>query len=372
MRLRIVILSTFVAFLSLACLTQRVVETVVVTSIVEQVSITEIIKVENEITTTPAATATRESCPAPAPLPSVEAGQWKVALLLEGPVNDLGYNQSAYDGLAAIRINYKAETAYAEYVAPEDMESLLGRYAAEGYNIIIGHGARFSIPANRVAAHYPNTIFIVTDGTADLQRDNTLRLRYEEEQLGFLLGILAGQVTRSDKVAAIGGYEKPPTDYIFDAFRLGVLEVNPTALVSISYIDSLTDSEVMNRAAISLFDHGYDILFPLAGNATAGGLDAAEEAGIGCLGLGNDQSIYAPTNLLTSGIVDYGLSMQIAVDEIVAGSFAPGDYTFSMAEEVLRLAPYNEAKGEISQDVKNSVEEWKAKVISREYEVRVR
>ena len=64
----------------------------------------------------------------------------KVALCVTGAVNDMGFCQSAYDALVLLEEKYGCEIAYTENVQPADMAAVFTDYAANGYDIVFGHG----------------------------------------------------------------------------------------------------------------------------------------------------------------------------------------------------------------------------------------
>jgi basic membrane protein A len=301
--------------------------------------------------------------------PIIPADELRVAMLLDGPINDQGWNQGAYDGLAALRVKYQAEGAYSESVPRADMETVFTDYAARGYNVIVAHGYEFSDAAARVAEQYPDTIFIVTHGTSGIAGGNVATIQYEEEQLGFLLGVVGGHMTEANKLAAIGGYEIPSISIPFQAFELGAKEVNPDVEVTISWIDSWTDIAKMKEAASAAIANGADVVLPVASGASAGGLDAAAEADVWAIGYSGDQYVFAPEVTLTSGIVDTALSIELVVDKIVDGTFEPTDYWFGFEEGVLRLAPYHNTEDDVPQEVKDDIAEWTRKIIEGEFEV---
>ena len=89
---------------------------------------------------------------------------YKVALCLSGAANDMGWCQSAYDGLKLLEADYGCEVTYTENLTPDDIEAAFADYAASGYDVVIGHGYEFGDPAVDVAEQYPDTKFIVTEG----------------------------------------------------------------------------------------------------------------------------------------------------------------------------------------------------------------
>lgn len=340
-------------------------------TVVQTVEVEKTVVVEKEVEKTVVVEVEKPAEAAAAP--QVAPGELKVAMLLDGPINDQGWNQGAYDGLAAVKTKYLADTAYSESVTRADMEAAATDYASRGYNVIIAHGFEFSDAIEKVAAQFPDAKFIVTHGKSGMKGDNIASIQYEEEQLGFLLGVLAGKMTKTNKIAAIGGYEIPAISIPFKAFEMGAKEVNPDVQVSISWIDTWTDIAKMKEAANAAIATGADVVFPVASGASPGGLYAAAEAkDVWGIGYSGDQYVFAPDVTLTSGIVDTGLSVEKVVDEIVAGKFAHTDYWFGLKDNVLRLAPYHNTEDKIPQDVKDTVAEWQQKIFTGEYEVPIK
>ena len=70
----------------------------------------------------------------------------KVALILTGVANDMGWNQAAYEGLELLEKEYGCEVAYTENCTTADMAAALTDYAAAGYDIIFGHSYEFGDP----------------------------------------------------------------------------------------------------------------------------------------------------------------------------------------------------------------------------------
>ena len=64
---------------------------------------------------------------------------YKVALCLSGAANDMGWCQSAYDGLKLLEADYGCEVTYTENLTPDDIEAAFADYAASGYDVVIGH-----------------------------------------------------------------------------------------------------------------------------------------------------------------------------------------------------------------------------------------
>ena len=72
-------------------------------------------------------------------------GVVKVALIVENTVDDKGWCQAMQDGILGIQegIPGQIEYSYSEKMKPVDAGSAARQYVADGYDIIIGHGAQY-------------------------------------------------------------------------------------------------------------------------------------------------------------------------------------------------------------------------------------
>lgn len=147
----------------------------------------------------------------------------KVALCVTGAVNDMGFCQSAYEGLLLLEEKYGAEIAYTENVQPADMAATFTDYAATGYDIVFGHGFQFGDPALEVAAQYPDTIFVCTEAAA--AADNVASYVMSCEQGGYLEGVLAARMTKTNKIGFVGPIEGASLIKIMNAFEDGAKSV---------------------------------------------------------------------------------------------------------------------------------------------------
>lgn len=293
----------------------------------------------------------------------------KVALILDGPVNDGGWNEYTYNGLVKVAEKYGAETAYSESVARADMETVFTDYAARGYNVLIGHGYEFSDAAKTVSANYPEAIFIVTHASDGFVGPNTAGIQFDEEQISFALGVFSGLMTETNKIACLGGYEIPAIAIPFEAFTYGVKEAAPDVEVTVSYLDTWTDVAKMKEAALAAIDGGADIVLPIAVGANAGGYEAIKEKGVWGVGYSGDASAFAPDNVLGSAIIDTGSAIELTIGKIVDGTFEGTNYWYGLKDGVLYFADFHES---VPQDVIDQVDAWMEKIQNGEYEVPIK
>lgn len=125
----------------------------------------------------------------------------KVALCVTGSVNDMGWCQSAYEGLKLVEEKYGCDVTYTENLAAADMAATFSDYAANGYDVVIGHGFQFGDPALEVAEQYPDTKFICIE--ADAAADNVASYVMKCEEAGYLNGMLAASLSETGKLGFI-------------------------------------------------------------------------------------------------------------------------------------------------------------------------
>ncbi len=105
-----------------------------------------------------------EPAAAPTQAPAEEpTAAKKVAVLFPGVVSDQSWNQFGFEGLKQAEADCGVEIAYSENVMQDAQLETFRNYAAEGYDIIIGHGGEYSDSAVSVAAQYPDVEFGCTN-----------------------------------------------------------------------------------------------------------------------------------------------------------------------------------------------------------------
>jgi basic membrane protein A len=242
----------------------------------------------------------------------------RVAMVLPGPITDGGFNTGGKAGLDALAERFKAETAFSDAVPPTDYVEVFRDFASQGFNIVIGHGNEFNDAAMTVKDEYPNAYFIVLGGQ-DTPGGNVISAVYHEAQAGFIPGYIAGKMTKTNRVAAIGGFDFPGIIAQLEGFRQGVEYANPNAKVEITYIGTFEDVAKAKEAALAQIDAGADVVFHIVDNAGVGVFEAVKERNVYGVGFAADQSSAAPDNVITSETIDFGNLYGAAVEVALSG-----------------------------------------------------
>lgn len=260
---------------------------------------------------------------------------FKVALLTPGPVSDAGWNALAYEGLLAIRDRLGAEIAQTETKTPAEFEEGFRDFARRGYRLIFGHGFEFQEAAAAVAPEFPDTVFITSSGNT--VRKNVAPLRFMIEEATFLQGILAGQMSKTQRAGVVGGIEIPSVKSTVIAFETGFLLVRPHGKVLVTYIGNWEDVGAAKEAALAQVQQGADFLFHNADAAGLGVFQAAQQAKVYALGTNKNQNDVAPDVVIASAVIDIPRAFVEVATEVLEGTFKGEIKHYGMKDDVVSL-----------------------------------
>lgn len=228
----------------------------------------------------------------------------KVALVTPGDVKDAGWNQLADEGAQAIEKQFNI--AVSRQVTKQDAEktNALRDYADQNYNLVICHGFEYGNRVLPLAAKYPKTNFLVVAGNVK-QEPNVATLVPKLEEATYLLGIIAGGMTKSNIIGAVGGMELPVIKSTFDAYEAGAKSVNPKVKVLRNFVGNFEDANKGKESAKQMIAQGADFIFHNADQAGKGVFNAASESkGVYVFGSNRDQNDVAADIVLASAVID--------------------------------------------------------------------
>lgn len=292
---------------------------------------------------------------------------FKVALCLSGAANDMGWCQSAYEGLKLLEADYGCETAYTENLTPDDIEAAFADYAANGFDVVIGHGYEFGDPAVEVAEQYPDTKFIVTEG--EVSADNVASYVTKCEEGGYIMGMLAAGMSKSNKLGFVGPIQGASLVKIMNGFEDGAKSVKPDIEVQTAWTGSFTDTALGKEAAQAMIDNGADVIGHCANESGTGAINAAKEAKVYATGDSYDQNGLAPETVLSSSVYHIPNVIETAFQTVADGSFAGGIYDLGMKEGAVSIASYHELEAEVPDEVKAEIEKKVSAIAAGEFSV---
>ena len=232
---------------------------------------------------------------------------FKAALMTPGPISDDGWNASAYEGLQLIKSQLGAEVAHKESTNEGEFKQDFRDFARRDYDIIFGHGFEFSNHARDVAAEFPDTYFVTTGGLPDNARANYAPVVFVLDEAMYLLGVIAGDMTTTNKLGLIGGQEIPPVTAAFDAFMMGARSVNPGVTFTTSYVGNWHEAVKAREQAAAQIREGADFIVQNADKGGLGVFQAVKEArdkgrNIYAFGTNRNQNGIEPTVVIASAV----------------------------------------------------------------------
>jgi basic membrane lipoprotein Med (substrate-binding protein (PBP1-ABC) superfamily) len=106
--------------------------------------------------------------------------------------------------------------------------------------------------------------------------------------------MLAGGLTKSNIIGAVGAMPIPEVNRLINAYIAGARSVNDQVEVKVSFIDSFFDPATAKEAALAQIDAGADVLYA----ERDGVIEAAQEKGVLAIGNMSDQGSLAPDNVV--------------------------------------------------------------------------
>jgi basic membrane protein A len=286
----------------------------------------------------------------------------KVALLLPGNVNDAGWNASAYEGLTMAGDEFGVEIAYQEAVTQSDMEEVFRNYAVNGYDLMIGHGFQFSDAAERVAEEFPDAKFVVLNGAISNGK-NLASYSFTNWQPGYVGGYLAGLLTETNKIGAIGAQQTSVIEDALTAFAQAAKEVNPNADVTITYVDTWDDVAKGKETALAMINNGADVITCNANAVGLGAIEAAKEKGTLHIGFVDDQFNVAPDTVVASALQSNQEMVKLIVKETLEGKFNPAENVKGIKDGVEGISSFHAWEDKLDQEIIDKVKQIEQDII---------
>jgi basic membrane protein A len=270
------------------------------------------------------------------------ANKIRVAIGLDGTNNDQGWYESGYQGAMKLKEDPGvAEVTFQERVKVGDMERAIRRWAVEGYNLILGQGYSWGAPARKVAPEFPNTTFAVAGFFNNKDIPNLVNYLVQAHETGYMAGVLAALMTKSQKIGVIGGFPIPQQIADHNGFILGARSINPKIEVSSIFINDWFDASKAKEAAIAMIDQKVDVLDVTAQPMGFGSYKAAEEKGVMAIGIYVDLRPLAPNTFITSSIWNWHAALKKIVLDMSRGKKLKKHYLVGATDGGVWLGPFN-------------------------------
>lgn len=311
--------------------------------------------------------------------PSETAGansEFKACMVSDsGGFDDKSFNETSLKGQDDAKAQFGIETATIESTGDEQYADNINQLVQQGCNVITTVGFLLGDATEAAATANPDVDFAIVDFAYEAPSDNLKGLIYATEQPSFLAGYLAAGMSESGVVGTFGGQNIPTVTSFMEGFRQGINKYNEDNGTDVkllgwdgkdgSFTNDFEDKTKGQAIGEQLIGQGADIVFPVAGPAGLGGLQAVKDAG--AMGIWVDTDGYESTEygsvLLTSVTKGLDTSVTEAIKQSLEGSFSNELYQGTLANGGADLAPFHDFDSKVPQELKDKIEELKQGII---------
>jgi basic membrane protein A len=266
----------------------------------------------------------------------------KVGMVTDvGGVNDQSFNQSAWEGLKRAKTELAAKIAYKESKQDADYAPNLETFTDAEYDLIWGIGFLMGDAVKLTAQVNPDQKYAIIDFFYGPETPKNVACAvFQEEQPSFLVGYIAGKMTKSNKVGFVGGIKFPLIEKFEYGYMAGAKLANPEVEVIRQYAESFTDAAKGKAITNNMYQQGADIVFHAAGGVGDGVIEAAKEKKKWAIGVDKDQNFLAPDNVLTSAMKRVDNALFDIVKQLKDGKFEGGNaVVYNLSNDGVGIAP---------------------------------
>ena len=259
------------------------------------------------------------------------AATLKIALITDvGGLDDKSFNFLANRGLqdAQKRLGVQGRVYISskgsDYIP--NLTSAARQYKAD---LVIGVGFLMADQVSAVAKRYPNTKFAIIDYpwvALKGKPKNVRGLIFAEEEAGYLAGVAAATVTKTNVIGSVGGQKIPPVDAYIAGYQQGAKATKKGIKTLNGYSQEFQAQDKCKEIALNQIAQRADVMFQVAGQCGLGALSAAKDKGVWGVGVDADQG-YIGTHVLTSAMKRVDLAVSSTIGLVKSGTFKGGTDT---------------------------------------------
>jgi basic membrane lipoprotein Med (substrate-binding protein (PBP1-ABC) superfamily) len=301
-----------------------------------------------------------------APLALAQA-KLKVAAVYTVPVEQQWVSR-IHKALGAAKDRGEIEYVFSEKVANADYERVMREFAEKGNQLVVGESFAVEAAARKVAKDYPKTAFLMGSSGKPQAPNFAVFDNYIQEP-AYLTGMIAGGMTKTNRIGMVGGYPIPEVNRLMHAFMAGAKEVNPGVQFTVTFIGSWFDPPKAKEAAFAMIEKGADVMYA----ERFGVSDAAKERGKLAIGNVIDTQKEYPNTVVASALWNMEPTIDRAIKAVKGGTFKAEDYgQYSLMKyKGSELAPLGTFDGKVPAAVMTKVKAKEKDILDGKFKVPV-
>ncbi|CAA9386798.1 MAG: ABC transporter, substrate-binding protein (cluster 11, riboflavin/purine nucleoside/unknown) [uncultured Nocardioides sp.] len=261
--------------------------------------------------------------------PAAEEIDFKACMVSDsGGFDDKSFNQTSHDGLEAAAQNLGVQTGEVESQSDSEYGDNISALVDEGCNSVTTVGFLLGDATLEAAKANPDVDFSIVDFAYDKAPKNLKGLVFNTGEPSFQAGYLAAAASETGTVGTFGGLNIPTVTAFMEGFRLGVEHYNEQEGGDVkvlgwdgkdgSFTDDFEDKTKGQQVAEQMIGQGADIIFPVAGPAGLGGLQAAKDNNVKGIWVDTDGCVSTEyCDVLLTSVMK---GMDVAVEEAITSS----------------------------------------------------
>jgi basic membrane lipoprotein Med (substrate-binding protein (PBP1-ABC) superfamily) len=248
---------------------------------------------------------------------------------------------------------------YSENVATTDAERVMNNYANSGkYGIMVYHSGQYADSSDVTRNKYPDILIGGSGSGFKPLGGNFVHSDVWVHECSYLLGIVAGSMTESNILGAVGAFPYPNVNLPINAFFAGAKSVNPEVKQVMTYLESWWDPAKAKESAAAQIAAGADYIYA----ERFGVFEAAKEAKVYAFGHSSDQHELAPDVVVSSALSRWDPTIKNMIDiwwdhQVNGTEYNVPTTTYipTLEQGVCDIAPFYDFESKIPQEVKDAV-----------------
>ena len=326
-----------------------------------------------------------ESPSAESSAPPAENANFKACMVSDsGGFQDKSFNQTSHDGLETAAKTLGVKLGEVESNSPSEFKDNIDAMVQQKCNSITTVGFLLGDATDAAAKKNPDIDFSIVDFGYAKPPKNLKGLLFNTAEPSYLAGYLAAGVSQSGIVGTFGGAQIPSVTAFMDGFQMGIEKYNEDNDADVQLVgwDRETQKGTFTQdfesktkgqnAAEEEITQGADIIFPVAGPAGLGALDAVQDQGLKAIWVDTDGCVSAAEYcdvLLTSVMKGMDVAVEDAIKASVDGTFDNTPYTGTLENGGVGLAPFHEQENAVPAELASQLDDLKQQIIDGEIEV---
>ncbi|MFV0407388.1 MAG: BMP family ABC transporter substrate-binding protein [Propioniciclava sp.] len=325
-----------------------------------------------------------EATTPPASAPETQAADFLACMVSdEGGFDDKSFNETSYKGLMDAKDQLGVATKELQSATTADYAKNVQAMVDSECNIIVTVGFALGDATDASAKANPDIDYAIVDFAYEQPAENVKGLTFNTAEPAFLAGYLAAAMTKTGTVGTYGGAPYPTVTIFMDGYAQGVAYHNEAKGTDVKVVGwdreskdgafipgaNFSDVAGAKQLAQNLVSQGADVILPVAGPASEGGLQVAQESDGKVVSMWVDSDGYLAKPDFGSVIpTSVGKAMDVAVFEAIKASvednFTNEAYLGTLENEGVYLAPFHDFDATISAETKSEIEKLQADIIA--------